>query len=323
MEIGGYRELDLKKGNEYFKGENVARLNTGRAGILHALRCMQCQKIYMPYYECITVQNFLRKYGIKISFYHINEYFEPLITERIDEETSLLLVNYFGLVPIRKMMEYCKLYKNVVIDNTQAFFSPPIDNAYCIYSARKFFGVPDGAYVVGKKAQNGVHHYPKDESADTALFLLKRIESGGNNNYSLYLKNEKRLDNSGVLQMSGLTHSLLDNIDYIGCKKRRMQNFNVAKKLFEPLNKLKIPLLKFNQIAPIAYPLVIENKELRKHLKRSGIYVGQWWKYIIKEMSEQDIEYYFAQYLIPIQIDHRYTEVEIEYEKKIVIEGLK
>ena len=39
---------------------------------------------------------------------------------------------------------------NVIIDNAQAFYSKHQDRAYSFNSARKFFGVPDGAYLFGK-----------------------------------------------------------------------------------------------------------------------------------------------------------------------------
>lgn len=35
----------------------------------------------------------------------------------------------------------------IILDNTQSFFQKPISGIDTIYSCRKYFGVPDGAYL--------------------------------------------------------------------------------------------------------------------------------------------------------------------------------
>ena len=68
-EIGSFIELELPKGQEIYKGENVVRLNTGRAAIWHAFRLTGAKTIWLPYYQCETVREFLtRKNCSKIAF---------------------------------------------------------------------------------------------------------------------------------------------------------------------------------------------------------------------------------------------------------------
>ena len=66
MEIGSFLELQFEKGREWYaksceNNMQIARLNSGRAGIYHAVRCLHCDAVYLPDYECDTVREFLTK----------------------------------------------------------------------------------------------------------------------------------------------------------------------------------------------------------------------------------------------------------------------
>ena len=96
MEIGSFIELSFPKGTEHFKGDiDVARLNSGRAAIFHAMRLMNCNKILIPLYQCDTVKDFLLRKNVEVKTYLQDESFTPLVKD-IDEDTCILLVNYFG-----------------------------------------------------------------------------------------------------------------------------------------------------------------------------------------------------------------------------------
>lgn len=62
MEVGSFIELQLPKGREFYsKTENMARLNSGRSAIFHAVKTWGCNTVWLPYYECDTVRDFLKK----------------------------------------------------------------------------------------------------------------------------------------------------------------------------------------------------------------------------------------------------------------------
>lgn len=319
MEVGGYRELDLKKGYEYYRGErNVVRLNAGRCGIYYALKLMGLNKILIPYYQCSTVKKFLLQKGVIVNFYHINDLFLPE-RDNQDADTAFLIVNYFGLIKDDVLKKLVQSNKHVIIDNTQAFFQEPIQNSYSVYSPRKFVGVPDGCYVIGDRAESIKNNYETDLSAGTAGYLLSRIESGGNNNYSKYLQNEERIDQSDVLRMSVLTKQLLDSVDYEFVKTRRKQNYMYADKKFRGLNKVKAEVLNKDESAiPMVYPLIIENSQLRCLLKENNIFVGQWWKYVLEWDEASEWEKYVSRFMLPIQIDQRYGKEEIDYQYDVI-----
>ena len=74
MEIGSFIELQFQKGKEWYSEKRfpnlqIARLNSGRASIFHAFKILGCKKIYIPYYQCDTVREFLQKKGVEIEYY--------------------------------------------------------------------------------------------------------------------------------------------------------------------------------------------------------------------------------------------------------------
>ena len=113
IEIGSFLELDLKRGSEYYSDEsNIARLNTGRSGIIHSLQLLHCKTIYLPYYLCPDVRTFISRFNITIKYYNISPDFEPLL-ENNEEDSAILIVNYFGLLPESKLKNLKLKYSNL------------------------------------------------------------------------------------------------------------------------------------------------------------------------------------------------------------------
>lgn len=321
-EIGSFIELEFKNTGEYHCGENVIRLNSGRSGIFHAARILECETVWLPYYQCETVRNFLLKKGIEVKYYHIDEKFNPIDICQ-DENEAVVIVNYFGIMSGERLEHISGKYENVIVDNSQAFFAEPLENCINVYSARKFVGVPDGSYVIGKGV-NKVNDYGVDYSSDTADFLLKRIEYGcEGETYKARTKNEERIDSADILNMSELTKTILKACDYDSNIKRRRGNFEKASALFSEINKIN-PLEYYDECCvPMVYPLVIEEDELLPFMLKNKIFQGHWWGYVRKEVPENCFEHYLSRYIIPITIDQRYGEKELEYTYNLVKGFLK
>ena len=109
MEIGSFLELDFRNTGEFFSDVSVCRLNSNRAGIYHCCRLLQVDKVLLPYYECFTVRDFLLRKNIEVAYYSIDSNFMPINVEQ-DENTAIVLVNYFGLISFSHM---CSLAKKV------------------------------------------------------------------------------------------------------------------------------------------------------------------------------------------------------------------
>lgn len=321
MEIGSFIELQLPKGREWYEGDvNIARLNSGRAALWHAFRCTGAKTIWLPYYQCDSVREFFQKKGVTdIRYYHIDKNFNP--TDLFaSEDDAVMFVNYYGIMSHERMRILSLPYSRAIIDNCQAFFCEPVEHAMNVYSCRKFVGVPDGAYVIGKNAHHYLDEYPQGYSSDTAAFLLKRIEYGcEGKGYESRSLNEHRIDVEDVMRMSKLTRYILDGTDYDYNQQKRKDNFTIAESLMKDINLLDPLRFMDEKTIPMVYPLLVEDDNLLKRLLSAKHFQGHWWSYICDEQLEDSVEYWISRYIIPITIDQRYGRKEIEYIAKVVM----
>lgn len=322
MEIGSFIEMEFQKGREYYSGNDAARLNSGRAGIYHAARVLGCGTVYLPYYECDTVRDFLIKKQIQVRYYSIDKAFLPLI-HTIPPDAAVVIVNHYGIMSQQRLVSLSAGFKNVIIDNSQAFFCKPIAGCLNVYSARKFIGVPDGSYVIGPDADRFVEKYEQDHSSDTSQFLLQRCEYGcEGKTYKARLANEHRIAVSDIKKMSKLTHAILDGTNYNFIINKRKENFTTACQLFDGMNKLSIRMHHDDDCVPMVYPLVVESDRMLPKLLENKIFQGHWWSYLLNEVNEHTFEYYLSRYMIPITIDQRYGRSELEYTRNILEDSL-
>ena len=319
MEIGSFIEMQFPKGKEYYRGDaDIARLNSGRAALWHAFRCTGCRVIWLPYYQCDCVREHLARDGCEVRYYRIDDSFDPIGLSPAEDE-AVLLVNYFGVMSHARMAALAEPFQHAVMDNSQAFFARPVEGAYNVYSARKFVGVPDGAYVLGPGAERLCGEYEQGFSSGTASYLLERIEYGCEGRaYEARRRNEERIDREGVRRMSKLTRTILDGTDYDEIIRRRRENFAYAHSLFRNINRLDPMRYYAEDCVPMVYPLLAEDDALLDRLLAHKHFQGHWWSYLLDEMPADSFEYYISRYVIPITIDQRYGREELDYLRSIV-----
>ena len=177
--IGGYFSLELNEGGECHHGAAL-RLNAGRYALEYILKARGYRKIYLPYYICDSVLQPVERLGVEFEFYHLNEQLEPALELNPKDDEAVLYVNYFGLKN-SFASTFCYAYRNTILDETQAFYSEPGNKVgdkgiQCdtFYSCRKYFGVPDGAYLYTDCVID--EEIPQDESFNRMTFLTKRID---------------------------------------------------------------------------------------------------------------------------------------------------
>lgn len=309
-EIGGYFEL-----NKYdlpMPHENALALNTGRNCLAYLIESKNIQKIYLPYYICSAVVDICRKAEIEIEYYHISDNFSILNFD-VEECSYLYLVNYFGQLSNNEILLIKDKYKNLIIDNAQAYFQLPVNNIDTIYTCRKFVGVSDGAFLyINKKLTKNLE---LDNSYKRIGFLCGRYEKNASDFYNSFLANEELLNDLPLRQMSKLTKNLLHSIDYEFVKNSRTKNYNY---LFDKLAKINKLCLKRIDGA-FAYPLYIENgNELRKKLIAHKIYVPTLWPNVITDDLNGTLEYDMALNILPLPCDQRYNEEDMKYIVQII-----
>ena len=310
-EIGGYFGLELGANREYH--DTPLRLNTGRNCLEYILRAKDYRKIYLPYYICDLILEPLNKLGIDHEFYHVDENLDPVFDKILDKKEVMLCVNYFGLKQ-KSIERFVRHNKNLIVDNTQAFFARPIPEIDTFYSARKFFGVADGAYLYTDRIIE--MPFETDVSFDRMTHLLKRIDMSGEEGYNDFMTNDKALINQPIRKMSKLTHSLLCNIDYEKAKLIREQNFMFMHEALKDRNALKFNTDFLN--GPMVYPLLSPSLDLRKKMISNHIYVPTYWLEVLYRVDPLSVEANFVNYLVAIPIDQRYSLDDMKYILSII-----
>jgi hypothetical protein len=304
--IGGYLGLELRAGSVYH--DVAIALNTGRNALELIMQSRQYKKGYIPFYTCDAVLSAFKNLGAEYEFYNVTRELEPVFDyDKIQKNEFLLYTNYFGLKD-SQVEELSSRTNGLIVDNSQAFYSRPMEGVDAFYSMRKFFGVPDGAfaYIWGIDPPSLV----KDTSLFRMLHLHKRLESGAESGYGDYLENEKAIGNLPILEMSTLTHSLAANIDYSDVAFKRRSNFQLLDSLLGEHNEMKLPL--GSSSVPLAYPFYSSDRELREKLAQSRIFVPEYWANVHEWcMQEQCIEVDLVEHLFPLPIDQRMMKEDV------------
>ncbi|MCY1633403.1 hypothetical protein [Marinifilum sp. D737] len=314
--IGGYFELENRFESEYYP--NLIRLNTGRNCLEYILRARAYQKIYLPEYSCDAVMEPILKLGLEYEKYPINMQLEPdqLIDPEKDE--AFLVINYFGLKG-RYVNFLTRRMHNLIVDNSQAFFEEPAQGFDTFYSARKFFGVSDGAYLSTDSAP--YMDFKQEVSWKRSEHLLRRLENGPNDGYPAFKRNEAYLCGQEIKLMSDLTYRILSSIDYAAVKSRRNRNFQYLHLKLKGYNGLSINDADID--GPMVYPFYVENDDLRKELMLQEIYTASYWPSVTQNVESDKLEYKLAKYLIPLPVDQRYGLLDMDRICKLIIQLLK
>ncbi len=315
MEIGGYFGLELRPGPAYHK--KALELNCGRNAFEYILEVKDYKKVFLPYFTCASMLEPIHKLGLEIEFYKINEQLEPVFDySKIEQNEVFIYTNYFGLFDhvVFKLAGKCP---NLIIDNSQSFYSKPIDEVDTFYSPRKFFGVPDGAYLYLTNSNcELLKKLPVSKSADRFEHLLKRLEVGAEAGYDAFRKNKKGFVDGSIKQMSVLTKCLLENIDYQFVAEKRKSNFNFLHKNLKERNLLN--LLTNELTVPLDYPLLTDRLDLKSKLIKQKIYLATYWPNVFEWCDSKSFEYKLAKNTLHLPIDQRYGEAEMQLIVKFV-----
>jgi hypothetical protein len=302
--IGGYIALQFPKKATYYP--QLIELNTARNSFEYLLKVNHYTAVFLPYYTCEVMLEPIKRLGITYFFYTIDKNLDPIIDFKIGETECFLYTNYFG-IKCATVEKLSKKINNLIIDNSQAFFVKPLPKIDTIYSCRKFFGVPDGAYLQSNKLM--IASLEKDISFNRMLHLLKSIDVNIEFGYQSFINNNEALSNNNIKVMSKLTHTILESIDYEDDKQIRNRNFKILHHELSSKNKLTIDLNSID--GPICYPLLIDKDNVRVKLINKRIFVPIFWPNVLKWTTEKMFENHLTKNLLAIPIDQRYNEQDM------------
>lgn len=300
-EIGGYFELELKRGSEFHR--NAIRLNSGHAAFEYILKARKLKRIWLPFLTCHVMAETAERNGIKTSFYHIDNFLTPDFDfSALKSTEGFVYTNYFGLCDnqVRKLMTSCP---RLIVDNAQAFYSIPLKGVDTFYSPRKFFGLPDGGYLFTDARLNC--RLEKDSSMNRFEHLLGRIETGPANYLGKFRANDSNLGNQPIRQMSLITRRLLESIDYGSIAEIRKQNFNYLHSCLSVTNKLSLDLS--SKYVPMVYPYLTGREDLKERLLKNKIYAATYWPEVLSCSGSSDQEKELAGKMLALPVDQRYS----------------
>lgn len=343
-EIGGYLQLEHLRGAEYHEG--LLRLNLGRTALTFALTCLGVKKLYLPRFICDSVTAAAESSNAEIVWYNIGEDFLPAdkifgnANAPLPESSWLYIINYYGQFSDQTLLALKETYGNIMVDNTHSFFQRPLPGVPTLYSCRKYFGLPDGAYLylpgdgeledlvdlensgAGCKAENNAgsalrsgsasawQTLPVDTSAERMRHILGRFEHSASDYYSDMLSAARSFYDEPPKRMSLLTENLLRGIDYEEAQARREENYQTLHRLLGAANGRDFIMSK----GPFVYPFYTKNAPaLKKALAAEKIFVPTYWNNVISELPKDSLEWDFASHILPLPIDQRYQADDMKH----------
>ncbi|MGI6076712.1 MAG: hypothetical protein ACOYCB_00920 [Fastidiosipilaceae bacterium] len=316
-EMGGYLSLEGDRNKDYFSNlgadATVLRTNSGKAAIYHALKNISAGTIHMPYYCCNSVFLAASDAGKQICHYHLTEQLLPDLENRSvnAQDDILFIVNFFGSIGdevIHYVTQKESQYAAVIVDQSHCFFAPPLilPNTYNIYSCRKFFGVPDGGYLIsGSLPEINLSNY---KASSHFRFLLTSLEEGQNAAYQAS-KEANDAVQSEYIGMSEATRRILGMVDYQKVAERRRRNFTMLYEAFSMVNRFNLS----GVTDPLyIFPLWLEDN-IKSLLVEQRIYVPTLWREALIPDCQGRIEYDLSENTAFLPLDQRYSDADMEY----------
>ncbi len=307
--IGGYFGLELREGREFH--QDALRLNLARNALALLIEKYNVKRIFLPLYTCSVVWEAAKTAGCAYELYGLNRDLYPDFEFKAMKPGDwFLFTNYFGLCDahLDRIREQCD---RVIVDNSQAFFAKPLPGVPTFYSARKFFGVPDGAYLyVGSQTMEETH-LTASRAISRAGHLLMRAEGSVEEGYSEFKRSEELLSTEPVSGMSALAQAILRGIDYNTVSMVRRRNFNTLHEAMGKNNQLRLASNGLSNQTPLVYPLLTDGTGLRERLIISKVYIPCYWDNVRLVAGEGSWERKLTDCLTALPIDQRYGDDEM------------
>jgi hypothetical protein len=273
--------------------------------------------VLVPFYLCDAALEPLRLLRIPFDFYALTDSLAPDV-QTWPAGAAVLCVNYFGLHNRMADAFADALGERAVIDDTQSFFSRGHRRSWSFNSARKFFGVPDGAYIYGPDTSAITPLRAND--AAPAEHLTTRITGPQDLAYQQYLEAEGRVS-SDVLAPSPVAARLLGGIAYEEAVAARRSNYVQLHERLSSANGLGIDLALAGDAVPFCYPFLPARASLHRFLWQREIYVPRLWP----EVESRDAvgfawERDLASRLLPLPVDQRYGPDQMARVADVVLE---
>lgn len=268
---------------------------------------------------CETVFSACKRSETKFVLYEYDSRLFPVLDMNLAKDEYIYVQNYCGQLSNDILKKIKQKFNNVIIDNVQSFFQMPISNTYTIYSCRKYFGVPNGAYLYTDMHRFSVEYEKLEYALNEVNYkhIAGRTDSCASDFYAVSKAHEEMLCDSEIMKMPISTQLMLSNIDYGDVIQRRKNNFDYLHKKLKALNNFDIA----ENGGLFFYPFrCAEGAELRKKLLENKIYTPTLWSELIdKNNSAANL----SREIVYLPIDQRYEETEMEIISQLIFDFFK
>ena len=313
--IGGYFELEIGCANNGIHENAALALKSGRACLRVLCQQFSPSRVWIPYYCCDAVLEPLKQQNVEFCFYSIDDSFEIANNDQtVTQNECILYVNYFGLKGDYAQELQEKYGSRLWVDNTHAFFNNEPSAISCRFnSARKFFGVPDGAYL----------YFPIDVSAPAANswprhrdyrfeHLILRHQGKIDEGYAVFQHNEQQLGGK-VERISAISEKILRRVNYDDVAAKRRENFTFLHTALSQSNKLSDHISRIEDKVPLCYPYLPDRPMERTYFWKHKVFVPTFWRECLSRVDDGfQWEKQLSSDLLPLPIDQRYGTAEME-----------
>lgn len=314
--IGGFYEMLLPKESFEYHDKAVA-LSNGRACIRQIIKSLNIKKCYLPNYTCDAIYHPFDLENIDYELYCIDEKMEALSLPELIENEFFYYINYFGVKNNVVKKLYNKYGNKLIIDNTHDFFKQQQYDCCSFTSARKYFGVPDGAFLYSSVPIN--NNYKRFDSY-TLSHNLERIKGNQVIGFKMFQDYEKSLT-CEINKISIISEKLLSSIDIDNTKLRRKNNFKILHEILGKLNLFIFEDMEEEDI-PFAYPFLPADLFDKSLLYSSNIFVPTLWADALDREITTEFETKLSKNLLPLPIDERYDDEDMLFMSAQIIKFL-
>ncbi|MEZ5044595.1 MAG: hypothetical protein R2828_32165 [Saprospiraceae bacterium] len=306
--IGGFLEFDLPQIGASYHPQALA-LSTGRSCINYIIQKAQIKTCYIPFYSCDSVLSAFELNDVSIKFYEIDAQLEPKIQPELEEGAYLLYINFFGIksATVARLIE---VYGDrLIIDNVHLFFEKGYPNNWSFTSARKYFGVPDGAYVYPPTGIAAIEDFPKFCPTNID-HLVNRLIGDRELAYQQNVIYEETL--SPTLQkMSTFSEKMLNTMDYDQVISIRQENFQWLHEHLSPYNQLIINVPP--RTTCFRYPFLPPKQMTKGPFYEAQLFIPAFWSDVTaRTIAGFEWEKHLSKALLPLPIDHRYRIKDLQ-----------
>lgn len=312
-------------------------LRSGRDALKAIAREYPASNILMPALSCDSMYFPFELYGHKVSFYKLNyDYSIDMIDlkRKISSGPVLFLyMDYFGHTSITdgELGELRKNYSGLVFieDCTHVLDrkrNSEFDPDYIVASIRKWLAIPDGGLLWGR--------ITRSFNRDTSFYEIRLKAQIMRNKFlqtgDISLKEEYRrifstvssiMEQDAPSEMSEYSYFIINNTDLEKIYYQRKKNAAVLSAVLSPYVTLIQPN---SNLCSLYVPFLVPNRDIvQKKLSRMGIFNTIIWPLGNRQKEICATSKYTVENMLAAPCDQRYTEVDMEYIGKKIIEVIE